>query len=147
VIAACDIRVCAVDAKFSLREVRMGMISDLGGIQRLPFIVGESNTRLLALTGMDLDAGRALSMGLVSEVLVDRAQTLTAARKIASAIAANPPRVVEGTKQVMNARIQPEVSAGLNHALVRNTSLMQSGDFSEAVTAFMEKRPPVFHGT
>jgi enoyl-CoA hydratase len=50
-LAACDIRVCAADAKFSLREVRMGMVCDLGGIQRLPHVIGEGNARLLALTG------------------------------------------------------------------------------------------------
>jgi enoyl-CoA hydratase len=145
-ILACDVRVCAADAKFSLREVRMGMVADLGGIQRLPFVVGEGNARLLALTGMDIDALRALSMGLISEVHSDSAKAIIAAKAIASAIAANPPRVVAAIKSVMNARVQPSIDVGISKALLHNTSLMQSSDFQEAISAFMEKRPPVFQG-
>jgi enoyl-CoA hydratase len=145
-LAACDIRVCAADAKFSLREVRMGMVCDLGGIQRLPHVIGEGNARLLALTGMDVDAARAQTMGLISEVHPDSATAKHAARTIAAAIAANPPKVVSAIKNVMNARIEPDIEAGLRHALLSNTSLMQSADFQEAIAAFLEKRAPSFKG-
>lgn len=145
-IAACDVRVCSADAKFSLREVRMGMVPDLGGIQRLPFIVGEGNARLLALTGVDIDAVRALSMGLVSEVHPTPEAAGQAAHATAKAIAANPPRVVGAIKRVMNARMQSSVDGGLASALLRNASLMQSADFQEAIAAFMAKRDPVFTG-
>jgi enoyl-CoA hydratase len=145
-LAACDVRVCSANAKFSLREVRMGMVPDLGGIQRLPFIIGEGNARLLALTGIDIDAARALSMSLVSEVHATPETAIQAARAIAAAIAANPPRVVGAIKGVMNARMESSVTAGLTSALVRNASLMQSADFQEAIAAFMAKRPPIFNG-
>jgi enoyl-CoA hydratase len=145
-LAACDVRVCDATAKFSLREVRMGMVCDLGGIQRLPFIVGEGNARLLALTGMDIDAAQALTMGLVTEVLKDAASALAAAQAIAAQIASNPPKVVSAVKAVMNARTQASVTAGLEHALLANTALMQSGDFQEAIAAFMEKRQAKFTG-
>jgi enoyl-CoA hydratase len=145
-IAACDVRVCSVSAKFSLREVRMGMVPDVGGIQRLPHIVGEGNARLLALTGMDIDAQRALAMGLVASVEEHDAGAVAAAQTIASTIAANPPRVVEGIKQVMNERIGASVAVGLQDALARNTVLMQSADFQEAIGAFIAKRAPVFQG-
>jgi enoyl-CoA hydratase len=145
-MAACDARVCSADTKFALPEVRMGMVCDVGGIQRLPFIIGEGNTRLIAMTGMDFSAAKALSMGLVSEVLPDAQAALAAARSIASLIAKNPPRVVESLKQVMNSRIDVSVQAGLEQALLRNTSLMQADDFKEAMSAFMEKRKPEFTG-
>jgi enoyl-CoA hydratase len=145
-IAACDVRVCSVSAKFSLREVRMSMVPDVGGIQRLPYVIGEGNARLLALTGMDVDAQRALAMGLVTSVEEHDAGAVLAAQTIASTIAANPPRVVEGIKQVMNERMKASVAAGLQDALTRNTTLMQAPDFQEAIGAFIAKRAPVFEG-
>ena len=145
-ISACDVRVCAADAQFSLREVRMGMVPDLGGIQRLPHLIGEGNARLLALTGMDIGAQRALAIGLVSEVQSDAASALASARKIAASMAANPPRVVSAIKQVMNARMQASVQAGLQSALLQNCALMQSQDFQEAISAFVGKRQPLFNG-
>ena len=51
--AACDFRLCAADARFSLREVRVAMVADIGSLQRLPAIIGQGNTRELAFTGAD----------------------------------------------------------------------------------------------
>src|SRR5205814_1078068 len=59
-IAACDIRLCSADARFSLREVKVAIVADLGSLQRLPRVIGEGNTRELALTGKDISAERAL---------------------------------------------------------------------------------------
>src|SRR5205085_12171431 len=59
-IAACDIRLCSADARFSLREVKVAIVADLGSLQRLPRIIGEGITRELALTGKDISAERAL---------------------------------------------------------------------------------------
>jgi len=56
---ACDVRLCTTDARFSLREVKVSMVSDLGGLQRLPFLVGEGHAREMALTGDDVDAAAA----------------------------------------------------------------------------------------
>jgi enoyl-CoA hydratase len=85
-------------------------------------------------------------MGLVTEVLADAASANAAARSIAVQIANNPPKVVAAIKSVMNARMQGSVSPGLQHALLANTSLMQSGDFQEAIAAWMEKRQAKFTG-
>ena len=72
-ISACDLRVCSADAVFSVRETRVAIVADLGSLQRLPGIVGPAATRALALTGQDIDAPRALALGLVTEVAPDRA--------------------------------------------------------------------------
>jgi enoyl-CoA hydratase len=65
---------------------------------------------------------------------------------LARKIAANPPQVVAGIKQVLNARTEPAINASLKEALALNTGLMQSEDFKEAIAAFMEKRAPNFSG-
>ena len=144
-IAACDLRLATPRARFALREVKVGMVADLGGIQRLPHLVGEAWARELALTGDDIDAATALRIGLVTR-LVDPPQLVDEARALAARVAANPPLVVAAIKQVMNARIDAAVAAGNLAAATQNGLLMQSEDFAEAMRAFMERRPAVFHG-
>lgn len=145
-IAACDLRLCSADAHFALREVKVGMVADLGGLQRLPYLIGEGFLRELALTGDEIDAARARAIGLVNEIYDDAAALAEAARQLARRIAANPPQVLAGIKQVLNARTEPAVRASLKEALTLNTALMQSDDFKEAIAAFMEKRAPTYRG-
>lgn len=145
-IAACDIRIASARARFALREVKVGIVPDLGGIQRLPHLVGEGWARQLALTGDEIDAVTAARIGLVSELADDAASLLQRARAIAARIAANPPLVVAGIKQVMNARHSAGIAHGNREAATLNGMLMQSEDFAEAMRAFMEKREPVFRG-
>jgi enoyl-CoA hydratase len=145
-IVACDVRVASARARFALREVKVGIVPDLGGIQRLPSIVGEGWARQLALTGDEIDAATAVRIGLITEVCDDAEALLTRARAIAARIAANPPLVVAGIKQVMNTRNAAAVADGNREAATHNGMLMQSEDFAEAMRAFMEKREPVFRG-
>ena len=145
-IAACDIRVCSSDAKFSLREVKVGIVPDVGGLQRLPFLIGEGPARQLAMTGEDIDATAAKSYGLVNSVHADAAAALEAAMVIAEQIAANAPLVVQGVKRVMNTRIQAAVDASMLHALQVNAALIQTQDFTEVMGAMLQRRAPVFAG-
>ncbi|AKS40612.1 enoyl-CoA hydratase-related protein [Wenzhouxiangella marina] len=145
-IAACDLRLASRQARFALREVKVGIVPDLGGIQRLPHLIGEGWTRELALTGDEIDAEQARSIGLVTHCFEDGEALLAVARERATSIAANPPLVTAGIKQVMNARISGPVSHGNREAATLNGMLMQSEDFAEAMQAFMQKRPPEFKG-
>ena len=70
-VTACDLRLAAADTVFSVRETRIGMVADVGTLQRLPRIVGDGAARELIFTGRDIDAARAREIGLVSEVLAD----------------------------------------------------------------------------
>jgi enoyl-CoA hydratase len=146
VIAACDFRYCSREAKFSLREVRVGITADLGALQRLPRIIGEGNTRELAYTGGDIDADRALQMGLVNQVFATPEELLAAARATARKIADNPPLVVQGAKQVMEYCADKSVADGLRYVAVWNSAFLQSHDLAEAFAAFAERRPPRFQG-
>jgi len=144
--AACDIRVCSKDARFSLREVKVGIVADVGSLQRLPHIIGEGATRALALTGRDIDAARAHALGLVSDVFSAADDVFAGAAALAADIAAHSPLVVTGIKQVMNARIQGDIEAGLKSVASWNAAFLPSEDLTEAMAAFVEKRAPVFHG-
>lgn len=145
-LCACDVRLATHDARFALREVQVGMVADLGGLGRLPFLIGEGWTRELALTGEPIDAGTAREIGLVNHVFgeVDtlRAEALSRAERIA----ANPPLVVAGIRQVLDGRISGAAQAANREAATLNGMLMQSEDFAEAMKAFMEKRSPEFRG-
>jgi enoyl-CoA hydratase/carnithine racemase len=145
-IAACDFRYCSREAKFSLREVRVGITADLGALQRLPRIIGEGNARELAYTGGDVDAERALQMGLVNQVFATPEEMLAAARATARKIADNPPLVVQGAKQVMEYCADKSVADGLRYVAVWNSAFLQSHDLAEAFAAFAERRPPRFQG-
>lgn len=145
-ICACDMRLATTDAIFSIRETRMGIVADLGTLQRLPHIIGQSWARELALTGRDFTAQEALQMGLVTRVCDDLPALYKAAKKLAGQIAACPPLTVQGTKEVINYSRDNGIAAGLQYVAQKNSAALPSEDLFEAVTAFMEKRAPVFKG-
>ncbi|RJQ77850.1 crotonase/enoyl-CoA hydratase family protein [Pseudonocardiaceae bacterium YIM PH 21723] len=146
VITAADIRLASADAKFSVREVKVAIVADLGSLQRLSGIVGEGHLRELAFTGKDIDAARAERIGLVNDVYPDQEAVLAAARELAAEIAGNPPLVVQGTKDVLNQQREPKVAEGLRYVGAWNSAFLPSKDLGEAVTAFMQRRPPEFKG-
>jgi enoyl-CoA hydratase/carnithine racemase len=145
-ISACDIRLAAKDAVFSIRETRMGIIADLGTLQRLPHIIGHGWFRELALTGRDFTAAEALQMGLITHICEDRNALYAEAKSLASRIAECPPLTVQGTKDVILYSRDHGVDSGLNYVAQKNTAALPSEDVVEAMTAFMEKRKPVFKG-
>ncbi|MGF7239110.1 MAG: crotonase/enoyl-CoA hydratase family protein [Frankia sp.] len=145
-LAACDVRYASADARFSVREVKVAIVADLGSLQRLPAIIGDGHLRELALTGKDIDASRAAAIGLVNDVLSDREATLAAAHTFADEVADNPPLVVQGIKEVLDAGRVEQVRAGLRYVGAWNAAFLPSHDLTEAVTAFMERRPPEYQG-
>lgn len=145
-IAACDIRIAAGDAVFSVRETKIAIVADLGSLQRLPPIIGQGATRELAFTGKDIDAGRAQSIGLVNQVAEDRAGAWEAAAAMAREIASNPPLTVRGVKQVLDYGADKSVADGLDYVAAWNAAFLASEDLGEAMTAFSTRRPPRYKG-
>ncbi len=132
--STCDIRVASEDTLFSIMETRMGIVADLGSIQRLPRIIGESNTRLLAYTSMKIDSKTALSMGLVSRIFRNREETLKGAFDIAYKIASNPKEAVFGTKIALNYGMSSTVEDALGFAAEYNAKLF---DYREIKKRFL----------
>ncbi len=145
-IAACDIRLASADAVFSVREAKVAIVADLGSLQRLPRILSAGHLAELAFTGKDIDAARARDIGLVNDVLPDAEAALKAARELAAEIAANSPVAVQGTKAVLAANDGRTVAEGLDYVATWNSGMLQSDDLTEAMMAFLEKRPPRFTG-
>jgi enoyl-CoA hydratase len=145
-ICACDIRLAARDAIFSVRETRIGIVADIGVLQRLPHIVGHGWAFELALTGRDFSAAEAFNMGLITRTCEDREQLWAEAGKMAAAIASLPPLAVQGVKEVLLYSRDNGVYPGLQYVAQKNAAALPSQDLFEAVAAFMEKRQPKFSG-
>ena len=145
-IAACDIRLCTEDATFSLREVGIGFVADMGVLQRLPLIIGQGFTREMAYTARFFSAEEATRMGLVNSVYANREALMLEAKKLAATIAENAPLAVQQTKKALNYSRSITVKDGMTMAMQKNMVLLFSKDVREAVTAFMEKRKPRFKG-
>uniref|UniRef100_A0A674GWH7 Delta(3,5)-Delta(2,4)-dienoyl-CoA isomerase, mitochondrial n=1 Tax=Taeniopygia guttata TaxID=59729 RepID=A0A674GWH7_TAEGU len=142
-ISACDIRFCSQDAYFQVKEVDMGLAADVGTLQRLPKIVGsQSLVNELAFTARIMRAPEALSCGLVSRVLPDKAALLEVALEVAEAIAARSPVAVQGTKvNLLYSRDRP-VSEGLQHVATWNMAMLQTEDIPKSVQAALDKKGP-----
>jgi enoyl-CoA hydratase len=144
--AACDIRIASSEARFSVREVKLAMVADLGSLARLPRIIGQGHTRELAYTGKNIDAERALRIGLVNDVYPSPAALFEAANALAREIADNSPLTVRGIKEVMRFSDGKPPHESLAYVAAWNSAFLPSKDLGEALAAFMEKRKPTFTG-
>lgn len=144
-ISAADIRLCSRDAKFSLREAKLAITPDIGGLQFLPHIIGQGFTREMAFTGADYDAAFAERTGLINHVYDTPDQLFVAADTLAHQIAANSATAVQGAKRVLNYSLNKSIEDGLQYVSVWNASQLQSDDFSEAMQATVDKRQAEFN--
>jgi enoyl-CoA hydratase len=145
-LTACDIRIAAADAVFGVRETKIAMAADVGSLQRLPRIIPAGQAAELIYTGKDIDADRALAIGLVNSVHPDGEAALAAAQELAAEIAANAPLAVQGSKHMVRANDGRTVDEALDAMALWNSSFLHSDDLREAMMAYLESRPPEFKG-
>lgn len=145
-ITACDIRLSAADAVYSLRESAVGFVADVGVLQRIPLIVGQGHARELAYTAKNITAQRAKDILLVNEVYDDVDTLLAQAEAMAVEIAENSPLAVQASKDVLNYCIGKSVDDGLKYVASVSANIIPSNDLYEAAGAFTQKRKPVFTG-
>jgi enoyl-CoA hydratase len=143
-VTSCDMRYAAADAVFSVREIDLGMVADVGTLQRLPRLVGDGMARELAYTGRNFTADEAERMGLANRIFASPEALTAAVREIAATIAAKSPLATRGLKEVMNFSRDHSVADGLNFVATWNAALLLSGDLSESMLAMREKRAPRF---
>lgn len=145
-ITACDVRLCSADATFSVRETRLAMVADVGTLQRLPLLVGAGRARELVYTGRDFGAAEALAMGLVEQVLPDRATLDAAAQALAEQIAANAPLAVQGAKRVLVEADRARIDTGLEYVATWNAAHLDTQDLRAAITAAATRTKATFTG-
>ena len=144
-ILGCDIRIAADNAKFSLPEVKFGLSPDMGGTTRLTHLVGVGQAKRLIMGCEEIDAEEALRIGLI-EIMVKKEELNERAMKLAYKMANFPPAGIRFAKKGINLANESSVEAGLLFEQTQSTFCCGTEDLREAVSAFLEKRKPVFKG-
>jgi enoyl-CoA hydratase/carnithine racemase len=142
---ACDLRIAADNAKFGQPEINIGIIPGWGGTQRLPRLIGRTVAMDLLLTGRMVDAQEALRIGLVNRV-VPAGTALTSAVEWAQELARQAPVAVAATKQAVFDGLGVPLEDALLVERREFARARSSEDAQEGLTAFIEKRPPVWKG-
>lgn len=143
-VSACDLRLVAADAYFRVEEINIGMMADVGSLQRLPRVMPDAVVRELAYLGSTLDAGRAERIGFVNAVHADAEAVVAAALDMAAAIAAKAPLAVSGSKGAIGYARDHTVAEGLEWAAVMQGSLWNTSDVLAAIQARRLREPADF---
>ena len=141
---ACDMRVCSADAFFTVQEIHIGMMADLGVLQRLAKIVPQGVARQMAYTGERVDAKRALETGLVNAVLADHAAVLEHALGLARQIAAKSPLAVAGSKMALNLARDHGTAAALQQMTLLQSAIFDIDEMARAIAAWKAKSAAEF---
>jgi enoyl-CoA hydratase len=142
---ACTLRIAADTARFGQPEVNLGLIPGFGGTQRLARLVGRGRALDLLLTGRAIDAQEALRLGLIDRV-VPASTLLDEARGLAAALAEKPVAAVRGILAAVRGGLDSTLAGGLAIEAATFGLVSATADMREGVTAFLEKRTPVFRG-
>ncbi len=139
-VTACCIRYGSKDAFFCIQEINIGMVADVGTLQRLPKLVPLAVVKELAYTGRRMGADKALGYGLLNAVFDTHEQTLQAALQCAAEIASKPPVAIWGTKQAVHYARDHTVDEALKQMGWLQAAIWSNRHVGEAVTAFQGKR-------
>ena len=143
-VTACCIRYATADAFFCVQEIYIGMVADVGTLQRLPKLVPLGVVKELAYTGRRLPAQKALAYGLVNELFDTQEAMLAAALQCAAEIASKPPVAVWGTKQVIHYARDHTVDDALKQMGWIQGAIWSSDNVREAIAAMKQKRAGEF---
>ncbi len=144
IASACDIRYCSADAYFSIKEVDLGIVCDLGALQRMPLFMNPSIVAEMAYTGRKISAQEAEQYGLVSQSLDSQEAMMTTVNNLAQTIASKPPSIIRGIKKTMHDQRDNPLSIALENIATHNSKHLFSEDLAEAMRAYLTKTTPVF---
>ncbi len=142
---ASDIRIASMSASMGLTETRLAIIPGAGGTQRLPRIVGRGKAKELIFTGRRVDAREALDIGLVNKIC-EPELLMSEAMKMAQMICESGPIAIEQAKYAINAGLETDLNTGLAIESNAYWITIPTKDRMEGITAFLEKRKPVYVG-
>ena len=139
-----DLRICTTDTFFQLKEVQLGIVADLGGLQRLTHLIPTGAAREMAYTGRRISAEEALTWGLVNRLCATVDALQDAALDIARQIAANPPLTMKYVKETLVARHSAAIEYDLRIAATQQVAYSIDGDARKALAAIREGKSAEF---
>jgi enoyl-CoA hydratase len=140
IAAACDVRYGTADAFFCIQEINIGIVADLGTLQRLPRLIPPGVVREYAFSGRRMTSARARELGLLNEVFDDPRGCVDAAMALARDIATKAPAVVWGSKKALDyARDHPTRDA-LEQIALLQAAVWETATVGASVTALRDKR-------
>lgn len=138
IVSACDMRFCCEGAKFSIKEIDIGMVADVGTLQRLPHIVPQGIVRELAYTGRNVYGAEAEKIGLVNHAYDSYEEMIEAVSELAQDIARKSPLAIRGTKQMLLYTRDHSVADALNYQATWNAGMLSFEDVMLAIGASSE---------
>jgi len=141
----CDIRIASDTAFFGLPEIKIGVIPGAGGTQRLPRLIGPGHAKNMLFTGDPIDASEAYRIGLVNQ-LTSNSLLIDEAMKKAQEFASRPQLALRANKTAVNEGLKMNLNSALSYEARCFEILFSTQDLKEGMTAFIEKRKPVFIG-
>ena len=139
---ACTFRIALRGARLGLPEIKLGLIPGYGGTQRLPRLIGEARALEMVLTGRAVMAEEALTIGLVNRV-VD-GDLIEAGKNFAREMTGYSLPALRFARAAIRRGLATSLEQGLEIEADLNTLAFQTADAMEGMTAFLEKRKPVF---
>ncbi|CAH0990456.1 Crotonyl-CoA hydratase [Sinobacterium norvegicum] len=143
-VAACDIRLAVSSAKFSIKEIDLGMTADVGSLQRLPYIIGGGLLRELAYTGRELSGTEAERAQLVNHCFDSVDAMYSHAAEMAVTIAQKSPLAIRGSKEMLNYSRDHSLADSLNYIATWNAGMLSQEDLMGSVMAQMKGEKPEY---
>lgn len=140
ILTACDMAYCSSDSYFSIKEGALGIVPDIGVLQRIPYWIGQSAMAELTYTARNFSAHEAHSMGLVSKLYDTKEEMLESIGHTAGIIAEKSRLVLEGIKSVMAYKRSHSIQDSLDYVSAWNAAFLLSNDLGEAMMKYMASR-------
>lgn len=140
-----DVIVAGKNAKFGLPETSLAIIPGAGGTQRLPRLIGSARAKDLIFTGRKIDAQTAHEYGIVQH-LVEAGEAESKGIELGKSIAMNGPLAIRAAKRAVNEGINTDITAGMDIEKACYGSIIPTRDRLEGLSAFKEKRKPIYKG-
>ncbi|WP_225783273.1 crotonase/enoyl-CoA hydratase family protein [Xenophilus sp. Marseille-Q4582] len=144
IITACDLRYCSAQAWFCVKEIDVGLVADVGTLQRLPLLIGEGMARELCYSGRRVEGAEAQTIRLVNRCYDDAAALRQGVEEMARCLAAKSPLALRGTKQAITHAREHSIADGLQQVALWNAAMLFSNDLREVQQARSAGRAPRF---
>ncbi|MDP5170842.1 MAG: crotonase/enoyl-CoA hydratase family protein [Bacteroidia bacterium] len=144
IISACDMRFSVEDAYFQVKEIDIGMVADLGTLQRLPRIIADGIAREMCYTARKVSGREAAGFGLVNKAFASREEMMEEVIAVAANIASKSPLSIRGTKEMLLYTRDHSIEDGLNYIATWNAAMLLSEDLAKAMQAAMTRQTPEF---